>query len=240
MDFDTLHSKHPAYNDRPLPLHILPTARISSGCTRLRNPDRPTRTIAKPPTAETTHRRPRFAPPHLAPPPPDHFSAPNAARQDSDDHRPLPDPHKRLQGHTTAETRTSHGADDPTPAPRLHPSSRRRLPDLGPPPPPPDHPPTEVSRRIPPQDIVRRAIRQPQHDPTPAAAPSRPGHTSQPPPETAARAPRQIKTQKKERIIRSVLCKWYHQESNRGHKDFQSFALPTELWHQPDDNPFRF
>ena len=23
-----------------------------------------------------------------------------------------------------------------------------------------------------------------------------------------------------------------HQESNRGHKDFQSFALPTELWHQ--------
>ena len=22
-----------------------------------------------------------------------------------------------------------------------------------------------------------------------------------------------------------------HQESNRGHKDFQSFALPTELWH---------
>ena len=27
--------------------------------------------------------------------------------------------------------------------------------------------------------------------------------------------------------------KWYHQESNRGHKDFQSFALPTELWHHP-------
>ena len=25
--------------------------------------------------------------------------------------------------------------------------------------------------------------------------------------------------------------KWCHQESNRGHKDFQSFALPTELWH---------
>ena len=24
---------------------------------------------------------------------------------------------------------------------------------------------------------------------------------------------------------------WCHQESNRGHKDFQSFALPTELWH---------
>ena len=24
---------------------------------------------------------------------------------------------------------------------------------------------------------------------------------------------------------------WRHQESNRGHKDFQSFALPTELWH---------
>ena len=25
---------------------------------------------------------------------------------------------------------------------------------------------------------------------------------------------------------------WYHQESNQGHKDFQSFALPTELWYQ--------
>ena len=24
---------------------------------------------------------------------------------------------------------------------------------------------------------------------------------------------------------------WYHQESNRGHTDFQSVALPTELWH---------
>ena len=26
---------------------------------------------------------------------------------------------------------------------------------------------------------------------------------------------------------------WYHRESNQGHKDFQSFALPTELWHHP-------
>ena len=26
-----------------------------------------------------------------------------------------------------------------------------------------------------------------------------------------------------------VFKKWCHQESNRGHKDFQSFALPTEL-----------
>ena len=33
----------------------------------------------------------------------------------------------------------------------------------------------------------------------------------------------------------TMLCnsfQWCHQESNRGHKDFQSFALPTELWHQ--------
>ncbi len=32
----------------------------------------------------------------------------------------------------------------------------------------------------------------------------------------------------------SLFCfsyQWCHQESNRGHKDFQSFALPTELWH---------
>ena len=28
-----------------------------------------------------------------------------------------------------------------------------------------------------------------------------------------------------------LLFLWCHQESNRGHKDFQSFALPTELWH---------
>ena len=41
-------------------------------------------------------------------------------------------------------------------------------------------------------------------------------------------------------VLKSGFCnfcfssKWYHQESNRGHKDFQSFALPTELWHHPD------
>ena len=28
-----------------------------------------------------------------------------------------------------------------------------------------------------------------------------------------------------------LILLWCHQESNRGHKDFQSFALPTELWH---------
>ena len=28
-----------------------------------------------------------------------------------------------------------------------------------------------------------------------------------------------------------IFYSWCHQESNRGHKDFQSFALPTELWH---------
>lgn len=25
---------------------------------------------------------------------------------------------------------------------------------------------------------------------------------------------------------------WYHSESNQGHTDFQSVALPTELWYQ--------
>jgi hypothetical protein len=29
----------------------------------------------------------------------------------------------------------------------------------------------------------------------------------------------------------SHFYKWCHQESNRGHMDFQSIALPTELWH---------
>ena len=28
-----------------------------------------------------------------------------------------------------------------------------------------------------------------------------------------------------------LIFKWCHHESNEGHKDFQSFALPTELWH---------
>ena len=39
--------------------------------------------------------------------------------------------------------------------------------------------------------------------------------------------------QKKKSYIAVTLYhfKWCHQESNRGHKDFQSFALPTELWH---------
>ncbi len=41
------------------------------------------------------------------------------------------------------------------------------------------------------------------------------------------------KNNKKESYIvcNSLIIKWCHQESNRGHKDFQSFALPTELWH---------
>ena len=32
-------------------------------------------------------------------------------------------------------------------------------------------------------------------------------------------------------LSNSSCAVWCHQESNRGHKDFQSFALPTELWH---------
>ena len=38
--------------------------------------------------------------------------------------------------------------------------------------------------------------------------------------------------QKKSLSEEKLFLKWCHQESNRGHKDFQSFALPTELWHQ--------
>ena len=37
---------------------------------------------------------------------------------------------------------------------------------------------------------------------------------------------------KKPDSFENQVFKWCHQESNRGHKDFQSFALPTELWHQ--------
>lgn len=32
-------------------------------------------------------------------------------------------------------------------------------------------------------------------------------------------------------VFESLL--WCHRESNQGHTDFQSVALPTELWHQP-------
>ena len=32
-------------------------------------------------------------------------------------------------------------------------------------------------------------------------------------------------------ILEHSLAVWCHEESNRGHKDFQSFALPSELWH---------
>ena len=38
-------------------------------------------------------------------------------------------------------------------------------------------------------------------------------------------------TKKKRRDCVSSFL-WCHRESNQGHKDFQSFALPTELWHQ--------
>gem|GEM_PF-5094150 len=37
--------------------------------------------------------------------------------------------------------------------------------------------------------------------------------------------------QQKKSHSEEQLFLWCHQESNRGHKDFQSFALPTELWH---------
>ena len=41
---------------------------------------------------------------------------------------------------------------------------------------------------------------------------------------------RTIKAEKTSSSL-EVFSVWCHQESNRGHKDFQSFALPTELWH---------
>ena len=42
--------------------------------------------------------------------------------------------------------------------------------------------------------------------------------------------PRVYKTKNPNSEMESGLM-WCHQESNRGHKDFQSFALPSELWH---------
>ena len=46
-------------------------------------------------------------------------------------------------------------------------------------------------------------------------------------------SPKTYKMKIKEKRVTFVTLthfQWYHQESNRGHKDFQSFALPTELW----------
>ena len=39
-------------------------------------------------------------------------------------------------------------------------------------------------------------------------------------------------TKNRNRITSIAVLLWCHRESNQGHKDFQSFALPTELWHQ--------
>ena len=36
---------------------------------------------------------------------------------------------------------------------------------------------------------------------------------------------------KKSKALSTLDFLWYHRESNQGHKDFQSFALPTELWY---------
>ena len=41
----------------------------------------------------------------------------------------------------------------------------------------------------------------------------------------------QSDTKTKKRTSLEVLFLWCHRDSNQGHKDFQSFALPTELWH---------
>ena len=45
--------------------------------------------------------------------------------------------------------------------------------------------------------------------------------------------PKKAKTLQLVQLQRFVrFSKWCHRESNQGHKDFQSFALPTELWHR--------
>ena len=40
----------------------------------------------------------------------------------------------------------------------------------------------------------------------------------------------QSSKQKATQSVRPLL--WYHRDSNLGHTDFQSVALPTELWYQ--------
>ena len=43
---------------------------------------------------------------------------------------------------------------------------------------------------------------------------------------------RGISKRKTANSLRISGLRWCHQDSNRGHTDFQSDALPTELWHQ--------
>ena len=38
-----------------------------------------------------------------------------------------------------------------------------------------------------------------------------------------------IQKKREPHFCNSLIFKWCHRESNQGHKDFQSFALPTEL-----------
>ena len=47
----------------------------------------------------------------------------------------------------------------------------------------------------------------------------------------AAKTPGSYSRRHKKKTQQDLFFLWCHQESNRGHKDFQSFALPTELWH---------
>ena len=41
-----------------------------------------------------------------------------------------------------------------------------------------------------------------------------------------------VRNKTKEEVKQFTSSLWYHQDSNRGHTDFQSDVLPTELWHR--------
>lgn len=44
-----------------------------------------------------------------------------------------------------------------------------------------------------------------------------------------------IKGKQKTRYKIVTGLRWYHLELNQGHTDFQSVALPTELWYQKNE-----
>ena len=50
----------------------------------------------------------------------------------------------------------------------------------------------------------------------------------------------QLKAIKKGNALLCISFLWYHQESNQGHTDFQSVALPTELWYRLGAEATRF
>ncbi len=80
-----------------------------------------------------------------------------------------------------------------------------------------------------------RGLRRPSPPLHPRGQPSTALHLPSAPDASSAQAPSKATAYNKATQATALCCGlsalWYHQESNRGHTDFQSVALPTELWY---------